>query len=272
MRLPKPVIGAGTRSVTPMRHHALLRRMKRAAHLLLLLDYDGTLVPFASVPELAAPDEALMDLLSGLAARPHTEVHVVSGRGRDSLERFLGALPIGLHAEHGFWSRSTDGMWQSRPEPPSEWRQQVRDILDQATARTPGTLIEEKSVSLAWHYRRAEPDFGSRQAEELQRHLAERLRNAPVEILSGDKVIEIRPAGIHKGILVAALLERAPARTLLVAMGDDRTDEDLFAALPPGAVSIHVGADPSRAEFRLADVASARQLLAALLADEPLAK
>jgi trehalose 6-phosphate synthase/phosphatase len=244
--------------------------MKSAAHLLLLLDYDGTLMPFASLPELAAPDEALLDLLGRLAARPHTDVHVVSGRARDALEHWLGALPIGLHAEHGFWSRSVDGTWRSRPEPSMEWRHRVRHLLDQVTARTPGALIEEKSVSLAWHYRMVDPDLGAFQAKELQLHLTELLRHVPVEILAGQKVIEVRPRGVNKGVLVAPLLEGAPAHTLVVAMGDDCTDEDLFAALPPGAVSIHVGPDPSRAQFRVADVASARQLLAALVADEPM--
>jgi trehalose 6-phosphate synthase/phosphatase len=88
---------------------ALAARMRSADHLLLLLDYDGTLVPFARSPELAAPDGELRDLLAALAAKPGARVHVVSGRRRDTLERWLGDLPLGLHAEHGYWSRAARG-------------------------------------------------------------------------------------------------------------------------------------------------------------------
>ena len=84
---------------------ALAARIGAAAVLVLLLDYDGTLVPFAPIPALAEPDDQLVALLRDLADRPNTEVHVVSGRTQEALERWLGALPIGLHAEHGLLSR-----------------------------------------------------------------------------------------------------------------------------------------------------------------------
>ena len=246
---------------------ALVRRMQAAAHLLLLLDYDGTLVPFASVPELAIPDEELLGLLRALAARPRTEVHIVSGRQRETLERWVGALPVGIHAEHGFWSRPTpDAAWRARPAPAMEWRERVLAILAHFAAHTPGSLTEEKTASLAWHYRMVEPEFAAVQVNELRLHLTELLSNVPVEILTGDKVIEVRPYGVNKGTIVPPLLERMAPGTFVVALGDDRTDEDLFAALPPAAVAVHVGPGASCAGIRLADVADVRRLLAALLA------
>src|SRR3954466_3158963 len=84
---------------------ALQARLRETENLLLLLDYDGTLVPYTATPELARPDMALLELLGALSARPRTELHVVSGRTRETLEQWLGSLPIALHAEHGFWSR-----------------------------------------------------------------------------------------------------------------------------------------------------------------------
>jgi trehalose 6-phosphate synthase/phosphatase len=249
---------------------ALVDRIRAAEHLALLLDYDGTLVPFAGVPELAVPDEALLALLRALARRRGTEVQVVSGRARDTLERWLGALPIGLHSDHGFWSRPrAEGEWRARPVPRMEWRARVLAILEHFAARTPGSLVEQKTASLAWHYRMVEPEFGVRQANELRLHLTELLSNVPVEILPGEKVIEIRAHGVNKGTVVAPLVERLPPRTLIVAIGDDRTDEDLFAALPQDAVAIHVGPGPSCAPVRLAGVAEARALLGALLEDSP---
>ena len=86
----------------------------------------------------------------------------------------------------------------------------------------------------------------------------------PVEVLPGDKVLEVRPHGVHKGRAVAQVLAACAPGALLLAMGDDRTDEDLFAALPEGSLAIHVGPAPSRAPLRLRDVSAARALLAAI--------
>ncbi len=249
----------------PITQSAAIERLRAAFHLLLLLDYDGTLVPHASVPELATPDGALVDLLRALAARPRTAVHVVSGRTRDSLERWLGRLPIGLHADHGFWSRPAGAStWVARPQPPMEWRERALEILEQVAARTPGSLVEQKTVSLAWHYRMADPEFGATQANELRLHLTEVLSNLPVEIVGGDKVIEVRPHGVNKGVIVPPLLAEMPPGTAIGAMGNDPTDEDLFAALPPEAITVHVGTGGSRAQVRVPSVAAARRLLAAI--------
>jgi trehalose 6-phosphate synthase/phosphatase len=252
---------APTRATEP-----LVGRVRAAASLVLLLDYDGTLVPFAQTPELAAPDARLLGVLRRLADRPGTQVHIVSGRRRETLDRWLGELPLWLHAEHGLWSREPGTrQWRSLELPEMKWREAVLKILEDFAARTPGSLVEEKTASLAWHYRMADPEYGSSQANELKLHLATLLSNEPVELLSGAKVIEIRPYGIHKGRLVPPILAAAPPQTLIVAMGDDRTDEDLFAALPPEAVAIHVGAGDSTAAIRLGGVHAARMFLGSLI-------
>jgi trehalose 6-phosphate synthase/phosphatase len=92
----------------------------------------------------------------------------------------------------------------------------------------------------------------------------EAIQGAPVEVLNGSKVVEIRPQGVTKGLVAARLLGDGGQRAVL-AMGDDRTDEDLFAALPSSGVTIHVGPLPSRARVRLADWRAARDLLRRLL-------
>ncbi|HEX8910360.1 MAG TPA: trehalose-phosphatase, partial [Anaeromyxobacteraceae bacterium] len=245
---------------------AALARARAAPRLALLLDYDGTLVPFAPTPDLAVPDPALLDLLRRLAARRGTEVHLVSGRRRESLERWFGPMPIGLHAEHGLWARLPGGTWSAAATPDVAWREPVLGILREFTERTPGSVIEEKTAGLAWHYRSADPEYGSAQAKELSLHLTTLLGDAAAEILLGDKVVEVRPRGVDKGRAVALVLQAAAPEKLLLAMGDDRTDEDLFAALPAGSVDVHVGPAPSRAALRLADVRAARALLAELLA------
>jgi trehalose 6-phosphate synthase/phosphatase len=248
---------------------ALAARLRSAPRLVLLLDYDGTLVPFARAPDLATPDRALRELLTALAAKPGVRVHIVSGRSRETLERWLGNLPIGLHAEHGYWSRDApDRAWTAIRDVSVAWKQDVRKILERATTATPGTLVEEKTASLAWHYRMAEPELAAARAEELGYQLEALLKGSPVELLRGDKVIEIRPTGVSKGRIIERVVDHAeqPA-AVLVAMGDDQTDEDLFLALPPDGLAIGVGFRPTVARYRVASPRAARAFLESLLGE-----
>jgi trehalose 6-phosphate synthase/phosphatase len=248
---------------------ALQSRLQETEDLLLFLDYDGTLVPYTPTPELARPDAALMALLEELTRRPHTEVHVVSGRGREPLEHWLGGLPVALYAEHGFWSRSVGSQtWVPAAEITGEWREAALAILRDITARTPGSLIEIKSVALAWHYRLADQEAGARRANEVRLHLSQLLSNQPVEILAGHKVLEIRPYGVNKGRIIPPMSPERLAATTVLAIGDDRTDEDLFAAVPPDGITVRVGPGPTKARFRLESVSAVRALLRSLVEAE----
>ncbi|MBF6600003.1 MAG: bifunctional alpha,alpha-trehalose-phosphate synthase (UDP-forming)/trehalose-phosphatase [Dehalococcoidia bacterium] len=247
---------------------AVVEQVRRAPERLLILDYDGTLVTFAPTPDEAAPDPELLDLLQALAARDDTRVHVISGRTRASLDRWLGGVPIGLHAEHGLWSRITpDSPWRILRPVTQQWKEAVRPIMEHFVVTTRGTFIEEKTGSLAWHYRLAtadfthENDFGEFQAKELRMLLGEMLSNAPVQVLAGQKVVEVRPQGVHKGMVVPLLLATVEDDAVVFAMGDDRTDEDLFAALPDEAPTVHVGRGMSLARYRIRSVDDARELL-----------
>jgi trehalose 6-phosphate synthase/phosphatase len=214
--LEQPV-GGPPRDAPELTAAQLGEALRGARRVALLLDYDGTLVPLAARPELAPPDDELLRLLADLAKQPGMQVHVVSGRPRDVLERWLGALNIGLHAEHGVFSRA-DGAWHMRARIPEELRTRVQATLEHVARCTPGSFVEVKAVSLAFHYRQAEPEHGAHQARELRLHLREQLAGTPLEVLPGDKVVEVRPQGIHKGLAIRDLLgpgDRA------VAFGDD---------------------------------------------------
>jgi trehalose 6-phosphate synthase/phosphatase len=247
-------------------HRALACRLAETEELLLLLDYDGTLVPFTPTPELARPDRELLSLLRALGGRPETQVHVVSGRPQQTLEDWLGDLPIWLHAEHGFVSRDrATGQWVPAAELGAPWREPVLAMLREITQRTPGSLVEIKAAALAWHYRMADPETGARRSNELRLHLNQLLSNQPVEILAGNRVIEIRPYGVHKGRIVPPLGPERQAATTILAVGDDRTDEDLFGALPPEAITVKVGPGTTKARFRVDGVGAVRRLLHSLL-------
>lgn len=230
----------------------------------LLLDYDGTLVPFVEDPKLARPDAELMDLLRGLAASGGNEAVIVSGRPRRDLEEWFGRLPVGLIAEHGVWLRLRGGEWQMLRGITAEWKERVRPILQVYVDRLPGALLEEKEFSLAWHYRGADPKQASRRSRELLDALGGFTRNIDVQVLEGSKVLEVRNAWVSKGTAAMQWLA-AVGPEFVLAIGDDVTDEDLFRALPATAHSVRVGLAQTAARYYLTSHAEVRRLLGALV-------
>jgi trehalose 6-phosphate synthase/phosphatase len=242
---------------------ALVARLRVADALLLLLDYDGTLVPLARTPELAAPDARLVELLASLAAKPGAKVHIVSGRPRETLQRWLGHLPVGLHAEHGYWSRGAPGdPWTAPLEANLEWMPRVRRLFEETAAATPGAAVEGKTSSLAWHWRMVDPELGEARAMGLVERLRRITKDEAIEIVPGDKVVEVRTRGVDKGRVVERLLRAQPQPPpLVLAMGDDVTDDDLFRAMPPEGIAIAVGLRPCAARYRVDRPWAARALL-----------
>jgi trehalose 6-phosphate synthase/phosphatase len=249
----------------PSQTENIVERALARERLVLLLDYDGTLVPLASMPDQAAPDRPLLELLAGLSSCPRTQVHIVSGRDEHTLARWFSELPLGLHAEHGLASRlEPRGPWQMIQEVSTEWREFASPILEDFAKRTPGALIEYKSSSMAWHFRAVEHELGISQSTALRVALTHALINSPMDVALGDKVVEIRPRGVHKGLVIEKFFSDM-SHTVLLAFGDDRTDEDLFAALPNDGIAVHVGPNPSAAPFRLHDFRDVRDLLTQLV-------
>jgi trehalose 6-phosphate synthase/phosphatase len=251
---------------TPGAVGSAVEHLKAARRLVVFLDYDGTLVPYASSPELALPDDALEELLRRLSTRARTEVHLVSGRSRGFLDHWFGDLKLYLTAEHGAESRFPgEKTWTPHVDLATAWRERVRPVLADFAARTPGAFVELKRFGMAWHWRPADSDFGARQARELMVHLDQMLANSPVECIAGNRVVELKPIGANKGDVVRRVVERLGTKAAYLALGDDRTDRDLFLALPEEGVSVQVGNGPPIAELRVESFTEARHLLAGLM-------
>ncbi|HLU39345.1 MAG TPA: bifunctional alpha,alpha-trehalose-phosphate synthase (UDP-forming)/trehalose-phosphatase, partial [Planctomycetota bacterium] len=221
---------------------AELTRLGRSAPArCVFVDYDGTIREIAQRPESARPTEELRALLAALAALPRCQVHLVSGRDRRTLETWLGDLPLYLCAEHGHTWRTPDGQWTQRELVDLSWLERVREVLLRVIEDVPHTFLEEKATSIAWHYRMADLEYGTWRARELQANLEQMLANEPAEILHGRAVIEVRAAGVNKGTYARQMLAELPPDTLVVVLGDDQTDDDLFRAVPPEAFTVQVG-------------------------------
>ena len=136
---------------------------------------------------------------------------IVSGRPRRDLEEWFGKLPVALVAEHGVWLRHKNAEWRMLKTITTEWKERVRPILQLYVDRLPGALLEEKEFSLAWHYRRADPEQASQRAKELLDDLADYTRNIDVQVLEGNKVIEVRNTGVNKGTAANGMADRSRA-------------------------------------------------------------
>jgi trehalose 6-phosphate synthase/phosphatase len=235
---------------------------RSARQRLVILDYDGTLVGYTPTPRQATPSSELLALLGRLAGLPATTVCLLSGRARADLDRwFSGVRGLALAAEHGALLRPAGGAWRSmRPDADTTWKARVLPVLEHYADRTPGSFIEEKEHCLVWHYRLSDPEFGDWVANELVHNLEQMLAETESRAMRGHKAVEVRPAWAHKGSVVNWLEADAPADFRL-AMGDDRTDEDLFEQLPPDAWTVRIGQGPSRARFRLPDPWTVRAFL-----------
>ncbi|MDP2341032.1 MAG: trehalose-phosphatase [Deltaproteobacteria bacterium] len=223
-----------------------LERLRAARRRRLFLDYDGTLVDLAALPELARPDDDLIDLLKALAAGAGTEVVVVSGRERASLEAFFGGLPIGLCAEHGLWLRRPGSEWRLLSNAGFD-RNSVLRAMQEAARNHPGARIEQKERAVAFHYRNATISPGS--LEQLKASFAA-AGGDQATLLDGNCVFEVLPRGVGKGLAIPAMSvlngdtpspDGGDDVVAVFAVGDDTTDLSLLAAAPDPSLSATVG-------------------------------
>jgi trehalose 6-phosphate synthase/phosphatase len=227
---------------------------RQARGRMLFLDYDGTLVPFANMPRQAAPPPSLTSLLARLGRLPATATTLISGRPRSDLEAWFGKTEgLWLVAEHGAMIRQPgSGDWElTRPRISVDWKARVLPVLEHFVDRTPGSFVEEKDYALVWHYRMADPLFGEWLANELCANLDELLAETELRAIRGQKSVEIRLVWTNKGEMVSRVEATLPAVDFRFAVGDDRTDEDLFERLPPDAWTVHVGDGTSHARYSL---------------------
>lgn len=235
----------------------VLEAYRGAKKRLIISDYDGTLTTLQSLPQLATPSHTITSILDSIARDPRNTLLIMSGRERRFMDTWLGRLGAGLAAEHGSYYRlPLDDDWRTLcSDVDMSWKEVVRPIMEYFEERTPGTYIEDKESSLTWHYRDADPHFGSWQAKDMQMHMEDVLTSLPLEILQGNKVLEVRHRNANKSAVLNTVLSRmveeyhwgqkaraAPddagtdATTELqleqvdfvFCVGDDRSDEDMF--------------------------------------------
>ncbi|HEX5137139.1 MAG TPA: trehalose-phosphatase [Planctomycetota bacterium] len=207
-------------------------RLARHSPLGLLVDLDGTLVPFAERPDLARPTPDLVAMLDRIAASPGIVLAIVSGRPRSEIEQSFGhARSVWLAAEHGAFLRD-EGVWRSVLDNDGSEIEDLHATLAAIALGNPGALVERKTASVAFHFRRVPRRSAAALRVEVEAAVEAWLAAHPgYERMPGAEVLEVRPAAARKSAAVAWVRERAGSEARLVALGDDITDEDMFEAL-----------------------------------------
>ncbi|WP_339791654.1 bifunctional alpha,alpha-trehalose-phosphate synthase (UDP-forming)/trehalose-phosphatase [uncultured Imperialibacter sp.] len=238
----------------------LLKDYKKASTRLIFLDYDGTLTGFSDNPQHAIPDAELHSIVKLLTANKKNRVVIISGRDRQTLEGWLGRYPVDFITEHGAWLREIGSEWETIAAMDASWKRNIMEVMEGYVNRTPGSFVEEKEFSLVWHYRKVETGLGELRTRELTSHLKYITANMPLNVLEGNKVVEVKNSEINKGRAATLWLEKFPSDFVL-AVGDDWTDEDTFKSMPEKAYSIKVGSTYSAAKFNIPSVEDVRKLL-----------
>ncbi len=249
------------RTVNSIITERIVSDYRAASSRILFLDYDGTLVSFAKYPELASIDDTTLGIIKKLSSDPKNTIVIISGRDKDFLEKQFNGVKITLVAEHGFFIKRYGKVWESSIKTDLNWKESIIPILNDYVNRCNGTFIEEKTGSIAWHYRNADPDFAQLRLHELRDDLAELIRNTTnFEILEGNKVLEIKCGRYDKGEAAKDLISSTHFDFVLAA-GDDKTDELLFKALTDTHYTIRIGLSTTAARFNISEYGLFLQLL-----------
>ena len=239
-----------TRSITPKLAVTIHARYLQSKKRLLLLDYDGTLVPFSGNYASSRAPKPLLHLLAKLCADPHNTVVLVSGRSASDLDERFSSLSINLVAEHGAMTKlAGHKTWHTLARAESKWKRQILPLLFLYAEKTPRARVEEKPHSLVWHYRQSPPYYAQKSVVIIKRTLKPILKTFGLAIFQGNKILEIKDPTINKGSAISRWLKKD--YDFILALGDDYTDEDTFAALPVSSYTIKVRPGRTVARYRL---------------------
>lgn len=238
-----------------------------------MLDYDGTLVPLAPKPQDARPSLKLLNLLTCLSRDTKKRVAIISGR---RVEELAALLPVsylflaGLHGREILHPAQNAGGPRLKVKlgppgpPPGIWKE-ICALAQDLASRVPGFYVEDKEESIALHFRQAKPEEAKEIVKTFIRSTQPLVQAYQLEYLKGNKVIEVRIRGIHKGIAVEYFLNLFPS-AFPVFLGDDLTDEDAFRTLKGRGLTILVGEKrPTLADYYLPSPAAVEDFLTQLL-------
>jgi trehalose 6-phosphate synthase/phosphatase len=240
--------------------NTIMKAYQGASKRLLFLDYDGTLAGFHNDPQKAGPDEQLYALLDEISAQEGTEMYLISGRDKETFTKWFLPRGYNMIVEHGVWISQKGEPFRMLENVKNDWMEKIRPVLESFVDRTPGSFVEEKNYSLAWHYRQTDPDFGQKRSVELNTVLTSLIANDDLSVLNGNKVMEVKSSNVNKG-RASMRVYSEDAYDFVFAIGDDWTDEFMFQELPATAITVKVGRQKTHARYYVDSTKSVRDIL-----------
>jgi trehalose-phosphatase len=243
-----------------------IRRLRAGRHLLLLLDFDGTLTEFDPDPDAVELPHARRDLLQRLSTRPDVTVGIISGRRvADVRRRTQLSARVYCAGLHGLEIEGP-GVCFVHPEATRTLStiRQLGAALASDLKGYPGVFIEDKHLSIAAHFREAAPDDAARVPAIVERHVAPFVESGLLRLMEGACVVEVLPnIEWHKGSAVAWIRELVAAEhdVVPVYIGDDVTDEDAFQAVRGAGLAIAASERVTQADLRIDGPGEVEQLL-----------
>ena len=232
-------------NIQETKHQQKAKQYLKGHKRILLLDYDGTLTPIVNNPQDALLRPKMKSLIKKLQNDKNTEVVIITGRDSNFICKQFDGVECYLACEHGakFYDYKTKKWRNLVASNKREWFPQAAQIIKEYTRRTPGSFFEKKNYAIAWHYRNSPQDFGEFQARKLVVDLESGLSHFPVSVILGKKVVEVKSIEANKGYFTQWFTSRyAQGGERIFAMGDDKTDEDMFSTLDKEAITLKVGA------------------------------
>jgi trehalose-phosphatase len=244
---------------------ALLAQGKHQG-LLLLLDYDGTLVEIAPWPHLARFTPVLLETLTRLVVLPDLEVVVISGRSLRNLQELLPIPGLQFVGSHGGEGLIQGTLWTSQAGRVSdEERDRLHQKLLDCLRDCKAWCVEAKPFGLAVHYRHATPEEAARILATLKPLLGQVTEGESLEVLRETAMVEILPGGVSKGEAITELISSTEFSHLLpIYFGDDVADASAFQVLKGQGLTVRVGSSAAGADYSLANPVEVRQFLKVL--------
>lgn len=232
--------------------------------------YEDALIDRLGPAAPLSPDPELLELLRDLATRSQIDVHVISALERAVLGPWFDTVPVTIWAEDGLWKRERDKhQWRRTECGETGWTEDVRELLNQFTSRTPGAFVEERSTGLAWHFGRADPIEGRGQAQTVFALLRDAGEAMGFSVVLTPSVIELRTAGLSTGHTIKKLIEGDAGARRVIAFAGSSAGVAVRDALRASDVLVTIGASQADGDHTLTDIRAARDVLQAIAGSLP---
>jgi trehalose 6-phosphate synthase/phosphatase len=231
---------------------SVLHEYQTAKNRLIVLDYDGTLVPFHTDPLAAKAESNVLTVLQRLCSENKNDVFLISGRNSNWLDSQFGNLSMSMVAEYGAKMKWKDETWTAEMDITSDWKNRMEEMMMNYVRRCPNSFIEVKDYSVVWHFRDAGVEQGKLRSLELFSELTDHVNPREFEVVMGNKTVEVRRHGTNRHMVISKMIFGKPYDFILV-IGEDKTNEDIFRVLinDPRASTIKIGEEASYAKYNL---------------------